>query len=274
MKQVLKILYWYLPYCLRRLLFRIRKPEKYRFFTKLRTEIPEISNASTYQPFIKNRCIFVQIPKVAGVSISKSLFGRHTGNHATVADYQIVFNKKEFYSFFKFAFVRNPWDRLVSAYIYLKGGGMNLRDLKWAEEYLSSFEDFNDFVLNWLNRNNIYKGIHFLPQYKFITCSNRLKPDVDFVGLFENINDDYSYIRNLLQLGDEKLAFENITPVKMQDYRSYYNNKTIQIVSEVYKEDIELLGYDFENSAIAKQISKRKLISNIQTSFPDNIVYS
>ena len=257
MSQVLKILYWYLPYSIRNLLFRIRKPAKYSFLIRLRTEIPEISDASTYQPFIKHRCIFVQIPKVAGVSISNSLFGRHTGNHATVADYQIVFNKNEFSSFYKFAFVRNPWDRLVSAYIYLKSGGMNPRDSKWADEYLSSLKNFNDFVLNWLNRNNIYKGIHFLPQYKFITSSNRLSPDVDFVGFFENIDNDYSYIRNLLQLGDEKLAFRNKTPGKLQDYRSYYNNKTIQIVSEVYKEDIELLGYDFENSVIAKQISKR-----------------
>ena len=161
--------YWLLPYEIRRKLFKVIHPKKYEYLTWLRTENPVQLNSPTFKPFIDNKCIFVHIPKAAGISIGYSLFGRHTGNHTTIEEYQIAFNKQEFECFFKFTFVRNPFDRLFSAFHFMRKGGRNPDDARWTEEHLSKFNTFEDFVLNWVNEENIQKGVHFIPQYRFIT---------------------------------------------------------------------------------------------------------
>jgi len=256
MKEIRNKIYWSFSYEFRQTMFMAIHPIEYMLLKSLRTKEPERFKPRTFKPFIENRCIFVQIPKVAGVSISNSLFGYHTGGHVTIPEYQLVFNRKEFDSFFKFTFVRNPWDRLLSAFLYLKNGGRNKGDYQWAEKYLLAYNSFNDFVMEWVNERNITKGIHFKPQYRFLTTPNNLKPEVDFIGFFENIVDDYQYIRNVLRFGEE-LKYENKTKGKTNDYRLYYNDKTIEIVSKVYRDDIELFGYDFENTSLEKQLSNR-----------------
>jgi hypothetical protein len=255
-EEALKKIYWRLPYGLRRFLFMAKHPKKYLLFRRLRTEEPQKLNSPTFKPFIENKCIFIHIPKAAGISIGYSIFGRHTGNHTTIAEYQIVFSSEEFESFFKFTFVRNPWDRLLSAFLFLKEGGRNKSDYRWAEEHLSPFKSFDDFVVEWINRRNINKGIHFKPQYEFITIPQGLKLEVDFVGFFENVNNDYEYIQNKLRIG-KKLILENKTHGKRSDYRSYYSDRMIEIVSDVYSEDIEFFGYDFENTSLEKQLTYR-----------------
>lgn len=247
----MKKMYWTLLYELRRLLFRVKNPAKYQLLKSLRTKSPEKLNCSTFKPFIENKCIFTHIPKTAGISIGYSIFGRHTGNHTTIAEYQMAFDRKEFNSFFKFTFVRNPWDRLLSAFLFLKNGGRNKSNNGWAEKNLSSYKSFNDFVMKWVERKNINTIIHFKPQYKFITTPEILEPKVDFIGFYENIEKDYEYICNKLFIS-KKLIFDNKTIKKVNDYRFYYNDKTIEIVSDVYKEDIELFGYKFDNSTIEK----------------------
>ena len=239
-------LFWKLPYGLRRSLRMLIHPRKYRQLGSMRTAEPEQLNVPTFKPFIERRRIFVHTPKAAGTTIGYGLFGRHTGNHTTIADYQLAFNRQEFDSFFKFTFVRNPWDRLVSAFHFMRGGGRNEGDRQWAETHLSGIDTFEEFVLRWVNRTNIYKGLHVLPQYEFITTPGSRRPLVDFIGHFEDIDADYSRIRDRLG-GGAVLACDNKTSGRQSDYRSCYSDRTREIVAEVYREDIELLGYDFEN---------------------------
>ena len=255
-KEFLKQIYWRLPYKQRRILFKLNNPSEYRSLNNLRVNNPKKLNYPTFKPFLKYKCIFVHIPKTAGLSIGYGLFGRHTGNHTTIAEYQIAFNRKEFDSFFKFEFVRNTWDRILSSFIYLKNGGRNQVDFNWSEKYLSRFNNFDDFVTGWVNRENINIGIHFKPQYEFITLPTKLKHKVDFIGFYENISDDFNYIRNQLGIG-KKLEFINKTRNKQKDYRFYYNDKIREIVADVYREDIEFFGYDFENAFLERKLINR-----------------
>ena len=75
----------------------------------------------------------------------------------TIRTYCKIFNYKEFNDYYKFTFVRDPWDRLASAYYFLKDGGFHENDKKWYKENLKEYNNFDDFVNNWVNKKNIYK---------------------------------------------------------------------------------------------------------------------
>ena len=108
--------------------------------------------------------LFIHIPKTAGTSISQALFGSDFG-HCTVDHYEI-FSPKRFHNYFKFAFVRNPWDRFLSAYKFLNKGGMYSVDKNWADIHFSEFNDFDQFVLSLKKEDQaqrILRGIKCIP---------------------------------------------------------------------------------------------------------------
>ncbi len=247
--------YWQLPHDVRRCIYFLFSPIRIERLRRFRTRKPENSNAQSLRPFYDTKSIFVHIPKAAGISVGYSLYGRKTGDHRTILDYQLCCPKKTFESFFKFSFVRNPWDRLFSAYSYMKKGGRNNQDLEWSKKYLSQYNSFEEFVTDWINEDNINLGLHFKPQYKFI-CSQGNNLEVDFICYFENIEDDYKYIRNKLNIGQD-LVFENKTTSKKKDYRDYYTDETKEIVRSVYQKDIELFGYNFDGSSLHSQLAQR-----------------
>ena len=83
--------------------------------------------------FEEKKCIFFHIPKTAGISVSTALFGNVKWGHRNVAFYKSHFGEKFFNSLYKFSFVRNPYDRLYSAFTFLKNGGMNNQDLLFSK---------------------------------------------------------------------------------------------------------------------------------------------
>lgn len=256
--QVLNNIFYLFPYNIRRKLYATVKNKKFKRIQNNRAIVQ--NSGYSFKPFDQNQCIFVHIPKAAGVSICSSLFGNLAGGHTTIQSYQFIFSENEFDRYFKFTFVRNPWDRVFSAYNFLKKGGMNEQDRKWSAENIAAYGSFEDFVKGWLNTSNINKYVHFVPQYKFLCTPNDDKLLVDFLGFFENIQDDFEYIKNKLALDDNlAVLHENKTTSnnKQLDYRDFYTNETREIVAAVYKKDIELLGYNFDNSSLKTQLTNR-----------------
>ncbi|EDP7219545.1 TPA: sulfotransferase family 2 domain-containing protein, partial [Campylobacter jejuni] len=149
----------------------------------------------------KYGCIFIHVPKVAGTSIERVVFetDKWLVGHVRALDY-INQDKNKFESYFSFAFVRNPFDRMVSAFHYLKKGGGNNGDKIWADENLKNFDTFEQFVLALKNKNikdKILSWQHFTPQYKFI-CDENKNILVNFIGKLENINNDFKIVKNEL----------------------------------------------------------------------------
>ncbi len=229
-------------------LYKIRHIDEYR---QLRTVIhPSEKGNFSLKPFDENQCIFIHITKTAGTSVAKSLFN-YLPYHYTAIDYRVIYGKRTFDHYFKFAFVRNPWDRLYSAYRYLKSGGWNESDRLWAEQNLSHIDSFASFVKQWLTRENIKKHRHFWPQYMFV-CDTKKHILLDYLAYFETINDDFDRVCSILKI-DAKLGSHNTNPGN--DYREAYDNESKNIVAAVYATDIGLFGYDFDG------IKQRTLIS-------------
>ncbi|OIQ66786.1 sulfotransferase family protein [mine drainage metagenome] len=191
---------------------------------------------------IKYKSIFIHIPKTAGISFNAALFGDYGASHMPLRRYQVIFSKKEFRDFFKTTIVRNPWSRLYSAYNFLKKGGINTYDKIFSEENIKPYRDFEAFVTDWLSEENIERGIHFQPQYKFI-CDHKGRILTDYIGYFENIEDDFNFIKHRLGINAELKKLNVVNDIN--DYRSHYTEAMKEKVARVYEKDIELFKYDF-----------------------------
>lgn len=208
----------------------------------------------SYKPFDDKRAIFVHIPKCAGVSVNKTLFGGLAGGHVSLDGYLNIFEPKSIIEYFKFTIVRNPWDRLVSAYFFLKDGGFNEDDKLWAESELGAFHDFDEFVCRWVTKDNVWKWHHFRPQHHYM-LERREKISLDFVGFLENLDEDFAFIAARLGLD---CTLSTVNSSNHGSYMHYYSDKTRNLVADVYSEDIRLLGYRFDNSSLEQQLASRR----------------
>jgi len=191
--------------------------------------------------FDEKKAIFVHIPKAAGTSVALSIFGE-LPYHYKAIDYIAFFGRKTFNNYFKFAFVRNPWDRLYSAYNFLIKGGWDEKDKAWAEENISQFSDFNDFIRNWLTNENSYKYMHFIPQFEFI-CDHQERMLINYLGYFETIEQDFAEICKKLNIN---ASLKHTNKSTNQNYIKHYNEDSKEIVAKVYQKDIEKFGYKFD----------------------------
>jgi hypothetical protein len=213
-----------------------------QFSGKIRTRIADMRGRGIYAGYPDHhRCIFIHIPKAAGTSVAKTLFSCGS-RHVRYTEYQSA-NPGKFSKYFKFSFVRNPWDRLVSAYCFLKNGGMNEMDKQWAEKNLSCYPDFESFVKGWINEDNIQTWVHFIPQHQFI-CDEALNLQMDFVGRFESLDECVDVIQDKLNL--PRVAIPKLNAVKKEKhYSEYYSKETAKIVADVYATDIKIFSYSF-----------------------------
>lgn len=218
--------------------------EKQKIF--LEKEYQRNENIYSDNGFHYYKAIFIHIPKAAGNSIAKKLFGTYGGGHRTIESYIKAYGSIAVKLYFTFTFVRNPWDRLYSAYTFLRKGGMNESDADFALKNLNHLHSFEEFIMNWLTDETIYSYYHFIPQYKFITREDN--PDkivIDFVGRFENINDDFVYICKKLKIENTSLPHINNTS-NSTSYKDVYTQQMIEKVSNLYQKDIDLFAYKFK----------------------------
>jgi hypothetical protein len=221
--------------------YRLFRNQKFKELQQLRTKDAG-KDGYTLKGFDEHKCIFIHIPKTGGMSLSLSLFGNCGGGHRTYFSYYPIYSPEEYQQYFKFAIVRNPWDRLVSAYFFLKDGGLTDMDQQWFEKNLSQYDRFEDFVRQWVTRKNVYSYLHFIPQHYYVSHLSNIM--IDKVYKLEHISAAVQDMNDKLGL-DITLPHKNKTTNREAEYRQYYNDETREIVRKVYQEDIRLFDYSF-----------------------------
>jgi hypothetical protein len=203
---------------------------------------------------MQKNAYYVRIPKTGSTSMLRALedvggvniyheenLGHHF-EHVQEIDYiqqglaavqRSLWGEDRWEECFTFAFVRNPWDRCVSNWKYLLSKREFKQYLNKARSAIKKKQPFHD-RLRW----------HALPQFRHLVDDNG-EYLVDFVGRFENMEQDFAYICS--QLGVENIQLPHVNKTKHDHYSKYYDQELIDRVVELYIEDIEFFGYDFED---------------------------
>ena len=229
-----------------------------------------------------SKTIFVHIPKNAGQSIERVFLNRLGLTWATRAPLLLRKNGEPelgpprlahlkareyvamkyvpqamFDDYFKFTFVRNPWDRAVSFYKYLVS----------SQDY-----DFKTFLSNVLTEQ-LWTDMHWFvgPQAEYVLGEDG-QMLVDFVGRFEHLQDGFDEVCNQIGIPPTPLPYVNkskseappqVRPGRFWDraklrlrpgsmlqqhehYRDYYDEESHDLLSRLYSTDIDTFGYTFD----------------------------
>lgn len=188
---------------------------------------------------------FVHIPKTGGASIRslcRNLNIDIIKHNLMDPDYvSLKTYKKSNSNVYCFAVVRNPWDRLVSAFYYLTKGGRRAEDAVFADQFIRPYTSIADFIKHGLAHEHVINHIHFRPQFEWVFDKNMCL--VNKIGRLERIEKDLSDVFRELGLPYERLPHINRSLHK--NYKHYFCNRTRQVVAEVYRRDIEVFEYEF-----------------------------
>jgi hypothetical protein len=196
-----------------------------------------VSHLKSIKPHLDIRGQWAIFPntKTATQSISKGIL-----NHRTIIGYkdtrnwEIIWNelfKDRLNEVFMWTLVRNPWDRVLSAFYHVRSR---------IEKDWRNFK-FDYFVKNKLAKFGTSINSHFEKQHKTFSFEGKIMPFI-FVGRFENLYTDWAYIANKIKIAE---PLPHLNRTKHRHYTSYYNDETIRIVRQLYHTEIELLGYEF-----------------------------
>jgi hypothetical protein len=161
-------------------------------------------------------------------------------------------NEEKWRTYFKFAFIRNPYDRAISSYEFLRDKDY---DKRVDPEMQSDNCTFKDFYVNYEKYNtNIFMYCHaFQSQYENMSIEMN-EMQIDYLAKFENLNEELIHI--LKQLGIEdctkhlEFVYENfkINESVKKDITSYYCNDTLAAINALFSDDFEKLGFVMYNN--------------------------
>lgn len=182
--------------------------------------------------------IFIHIPKSAGSSIAKMLYGQ-TIDHMS-ADFFQRANASEFNKKTSFAIVRDPWERALSAYNFLSQGGTDLVPVENKKKYekYNTFEAFvNEYLIENFNSNLDYV---LREQHKFIYRDDECL--VEHLGKLESLHETIAWLES--KTGKKYTVPKyNASKSKPSDEGNQYTPKLINIIGDLYEKDIRILGY-------------------------------
>ena len=180
--------------------------------------------------------IFIHINKTAGTSIGNAI-GLPVKHHQTAREVIASIGRDKWDTAYKFTLVRNPWDKVVSHYEYRRKRNKTqvaTRGISFAEWVKKTYGPEKDLFY--------YDNLRaFQPQVEWLK-NDEGKIDIDFIGKFETINEDYDQIRNAIGLETD---LPHLNASKRKGYQSYYDAETREIVANWFREDIEAFGYQF-----------------------------
>ena len=213
----------------------------------------------------KNKFLFVHIPKTAGNSITKALqefsdiqltaapspSGISNGDnfwvtdkffgsikHWSLAQFENAL-KDDIESYISFSCVRNPWDRLVSAYFFFKQAGVELDSRAKKLGVPSDVFNPEEFRLMIESDSMDIRKI-LRPQVEFLASNRSTK--VQLIR-YENLDNDFNSVIKTIGLPEIKLPLLNKS--KRSEHKAVLDKNSSDLVRDNYHSDITSFNYDY-----------------------------
>lgn len=220
----------------------------------------------------RHKCIFIHIPKCAGTSIEKAFghFEDYSGDkkqdHRSIRMIEPInaqflaskengmefikrlwiqikspknprnrlsVSREEYEKYFKFTIVRNPWARAYSWYKNVMRDELHLKEMRISKE-IKLYDFIEAFKYTTVLRTQMF----WIKNYKGDI-------PLDFIGSFENLANDFRNACKLMNVEPFNLPHE--MKGTTNNYQDAYDSKTKDLVSKIYREEIEHFGYSFDS---------------------------
>ena len=130
---------------------------------------------------------------------------------------------KQIEGWFTFSFVRNPYTRIASEYMW------SVATSTWNPDL------FEDWLLKFMSDDERYD--HRLPQ------SQILDEPVDFIGRFESLEADFQTVLNKIGLPALGLSHHEKTRYRKEQLVDSFTKRSISLINEFYAEDFKRFDY-------------------------------
>ena len=194
----------------------------------------------------KYRLQFIGIPKNASTSIHTMLSNKTDVSHTHDTYIQDYFMNDEqlIESYYSFAVVRNPYDRLISTYTFNSMHGRIVTD--YPE--ITSLKRFMQ-ALYYYEYPELNADPSMNQQYKFISLHKHIL--VDRILRYENLSEEWKAFTTEYNSKPENkfkispnLVLKNATEERPRDYMNMFDRATIKLCNEFFAKDFELFGYE------------------------------
>jgi len=211
----------------------------------------------------KHKCIFIHIPKTAGMSIENSFakslgldlvvgqchpllltynkdlkIGPQSLAHLSISDYvkHSYISEELFKEYFKFTFVRNPFDRILSIYRHFH-----------YHRYIT-FETFLKHEFKFLEKERNY---FIKPQIEYILNESG-NIELDYLGNYENINSDFNEVSKKIEHPIAELKYINKSNTNVKRF----SRGNLKFLRKTLKKKTHLIGklsLDIKKNLILKE---------------------
>jgi hypothetical protein len=168
---------------------------------------------------------------------TRSILGHLSDNNIelSINGSALIYSPQHYCDYFKFAFVRNPFDRLVSAWA---NKVVDCNYFGFTPRQQAKYQDFDKF-LEFVETLDLRKcDVHLRRQVNLIDLSN-----IDFLGRLENFSKDFDQICDELKLPHMQRQANQSS--RASDYKRYYSESTMAKAASLYFADLNIFGYKF-----------------------------
>lgn len=212
---------------------------------------------------IQKRFLFIHVPKTAGNSIQSILADysedeivarrKHQDGveqfavsskykvrkHSTLSDYQLAMDAEMYRSLFKFAAMRNPWDRMISLYFSAHKGRT-----EWDRDKFAALVRQTPTLRTYIRRRSLLQKAAAKLGLGKSAKDDTLDRDIDFLMKFESLERDFQAVCERLGIPPAALPRRNRS--SREHYSHYYDEQLKQLVADRFAEEIDFGGYTFD----------------------------